>query len=274
MRLNTNSSNWKKVHWLATACSSFLVVLFMINIHPVRAANGGAGGSYALADCYDFSQRTTSIPQEVDKLCGRLVIIKDLEGEKYYIGLEICGSAQILIFQTRPRELLKFYQFSEVRIGRGTEISTEWGKFNQFIVNFESYIPIDSCNECGKIVSPTPRELVATPAGTQSLVFPTATTSEPTATYTRTPVPSATFTSVTPSLQPTETRVSPTVEPDETRPTASDSTPPTPTIQRTPPPGDNPADLPDNSGFILSGVAVAFIVTLGVGVFYLRRKMR
>ena len=205
MGLNLNSSKWKKVHRLVTIISVQLVWLFILNLNPVYAMPGQSEDLNGIQDCISFNVAATDIPAEVDRLCGKLIILKDLKFEKYYLGLQVCGGGDILIFQTRPRELLNYYQLREAKIGKGAKISTELGDFTHYITTFESYIPISDCSECGKILTPTPRELVGTPEGTQSLVFPTATIGLPTATFTRTPVPTPTVPSPTPTIQPTKT---------------------------------------------------------------------
>jgi len=270
---NSNSSKWKKVHGLVTIISAQLVWLFILNLNPVYAMPGQSEDSFGIQDCISFNVAATDIPVEVDRLCGQLIILKDLKFEKYYLGLQVCGGGDILIFQTRPRELLKYYQLREPKIGKGAKISTELGDFTHYITTFKSYIPISDCSECGKILTPTPRELAGTPEGTQSLVFPTATIGLPTATFTRTPVPTPTVPSPTPTIQPTKTGSTATATLTETFPPQASATITTPTIEKTPP-GENPSEVPDNSRFIFSGVAVAFILTLGVGFFYLRRKLR
>jgi hypothetical protein len=273
MGLSFNSSKWKKVQRLVTVISAQLVLFFLLNLNPVYAMPGQSEDLNGIQECISFNVPATNIPVEVDRLCGQLIILKDLKFEKYYIGLQVCDGGNILIFQTRPRELLKFYQLREPKIGKGAKISTELGDFNQYITTFKSYIPISSCSECGKILSPTPRELIGTPEGTQSLVFPTATIGLPTATFTRTPVPTPTFTSPSPTLQPTKAGFTATATLTKTFTPLASATIATPTIEKTPP-GENPSELPDNSRCIFSGVAVAFIFTLGVGFFYLRRKLR
>jgi len=273
MGLNLNSSKWKKVHRLVIIISAQLVLLFILNLNPVYASPGQSEDLNGIQDCISFNAAATDIPVEIDKLCGKLIIIKDLKYEKYHLGLQVCGGGDILIFQTRPSELLNYYQLREPKIGKGAEISTELGKFTRYIKTFKSYIPISDCSECGKILTPTPRELVGTPEGTQSLVFPTATIGLPTATYTRTPVPTPTIPSLTPTIQPTKTGFPATASLTETLTSEASATITTPTIEKTPL-GENPSEVPDNSRFIFSGVAVAFILTLGVGFFYLRRKLR
>lgn len=273
MRLNFNSSKWNKVQKLVTIISSQLVLLFILNLNPVYAMPGQSELSNGIQDCISFNAAATDIPVEVDRLCGKLIIVKDLEFEKYYLGLQVCGGGEILIFQTRPKELLEYYQLREPKIAKRAKISTELGEFTHFITTFKSYIPISNCSECGKILTPTPRELVGSPEGTQSLVFPTATVGLPTATFTRTPVPTPTIPSPTPTVQPTKTGITATATLTKTFTPPASATIITPTIEKTPP-GDYPSEVTDNSSFILSGVAVALILTLGVGFFYLRRKLR
>lgn len=280
MGLGASYIRWDKFFRLSAAFCAIIAILFLPNIRPVYAMPGGNDDSYALEQCISFNVQPTDIPDELDRLCGKLVILKDLKVEIYYLGLEVCGSGQVLIFQTRPRELQKYYQFREAEIGRGAEILTDSGIYNQYIVTFKNYIPLNSCAECGRVLTPTPRELVPTPQGTQNLVFPTPTSRQPTVTRTSTASPTATAFSPT-SLSPTS--LSPTspvqatevpASPSATQTLIANTTPPTPTFQKTPPPGDNTSGLPDNTMFIFSGVAVAFIVTLGVGIFYMQRRQR
>jgi hypothetical protein len=273
MRLNHHSSNWIKVHRLVTVFCVQLVLLFILNIYPVYAMPGASEDLNGIQDCISYNISPTDIPVEMDRLCGKLIILKDLNYERYYIGLQVCGGGNILIFQTRPRELQNYYQLREPRIGRGDKISTELGDFNQYIVTFQNYISISGCSECGKVNVPTPRELISTPVGTQSLVFPTATIVLPTANFTRTPVPTTSVASPTPTIQPTVEAFTATAALTETFTPPASAIVATPTIEKTPP-GENPSEIPDNSRFIFSGVAVAIILMMGVGIFYLQRKLR
>ena len=274
MRLNYHSINWIKVHRLVTVICAQLVLLVLLNINPVYAMPGGSDDTNGiLQDCISFNVAPTDIPLEMDRLCGKLVILKDLKYEKYYLGLQVCGGGNILIFKTRPRELQNYYQLREPRIARGEKISTELGEFNQFITTFQSYTSISGCNECGKVYMPTARELISTPDGTQSLVFPTATIVLPTTTFTRTPALTTTVAPPTPTIQPTMEASTVTSALTETfTPPGSDPVA-TPTIEKTPP-GEIPSENPDNSRFIFSGVAVAIILMMGVGIFYLQKKLR
>lgn len=270
MGLSTSHIRQDRLFRLIAAFCALMAVIFLPNVRPVYAMPGRTDDSYALDQCVAFNAQPTNIPDEMDRLCGKLVFLKDLKVEKYYLGLEVCGSGQILIFHTRPRELQKYYQLREAEINRGTEISTDSGVYNQYIMTFKNYIPLNSCSECGRVMTSTPRELVPTPQGTQNLVFPTPTPRQPTATRTSTATPTAIALSPSPTIQPTEVPASPTA----TQTLIANTTPPTPTFQKTPPAGDNPSDVPDNSRFIISGVAVAFIVTLGVGIYIVQRRQR
>jgi len=170
--------------------------------------------------------------------CGRLVFIKNVEPTKKsrvtpekwngkpkkdtgkaaeeVLALLPCSGGGPLIFQIRPRELLDYYQFVNLKLGSGKTVYTEeYGSLSQYITTFETYYPLSSCNECSTLAqsyhpySTSAFSFPGTPQpGSQSqsiptfnqrtaisgLVFPTSTpTVTPTATPTDTPVTGSAF---------------------------------------------------------------------------------
>lgn len=273
MGVITNSRNWRQVRLLAIVVN-MLLAIFSNHIQPGSAMQQQPFSVNGNEECVSSLLAATPIPKSLDRLCGQLVFLEDIIKGKFYLGLQVCGRGPLLIFQVRPKELHKYYQLSEVKIGRGATISTNSGKFNLYITTFESYKSLQSCAECGQYSSPTPRELIGAPVGTQVLVFPTATLGLPTSTYTHTPLPSPTaepFTATPPLVTITATTI-----PSATLNSTPEASPivATPTLEITPPVGNSPSGLPNNSIYILFGVAIAFILTLGTGIIYLRRRLR
>ncbi|MFC1878882.1 hypothetical protein ACFLZW_03105 [Chloroflexota bacterium] len=92
----------------------------------------------------------------IERLCGKLVFIKDYKTNYQTIGLLPCGGGKPYIFHAGPKELHDYYQFANVKIGEGDVIRTlEWGKLSTYIVDFDSYIQLNHCGDCGKSFVPT-----------------------------------------------------------------------------------------------------------------------
>ncbi len=131
-------------------------------------------------------------------LCGELVYLTSftkIKSNKRYtrptaaaIGLRPCNSGNILIFDTHPRDLIRFYQFRDAKIYSGQSFCTaEYGCLNQHISSFKNYIGLESCAACGlSMLPPTWTPVPLTP-------------------YTPTPIP--------PTRTPWPTPVSPTPSP-------------------------------------------------------------
>lgn len=177
--------------------------------------------------------------------CGRLVFLTNVDSEKRritpekpngkarkdtgkaaeeFIGLLPCSGGGPLIFQIRPRELLDYYQFVNLKLGSGKTIYTEdYGALSQYITSFETYYPLSSCNDCGTtsqsyypystaefIYPGTPQSSSLAPSiptfnqrtASSGLVFPTST---PTATPTIAPVTGSASTNSVLSLAQLET---------------------------------------------------------------------
>ena len=106
------------------------------------------------------SARAASPPAEslylIERLCGRLVFLKDIKTDLTTIGLQPCGGGKPYIFHVGPKDLYDYYQFENVKIGVGDVIRTaEWGNLNTYIVGFDSYRPINTCSDCGKAFVPS-----------------------------------------------------------------------------------------------------------------------
>jgi hypothetical protein len=66
------------------------------------------------------------------------------------IGLLPCGGGPPLIFKIRPRELVVFYQFRNPTIEQGQNACVQgYGCLNQYITNFDNFVGMNSCSECG-----------------------------------------------------------------------------------------------------------------------------
>lgn len=89
-------------------------------------------------------------------LCGRLVIIQDEKTHKDYLGFVPCNrGGGPYIFETRPRELLGYYQLVNVKFKNGKKIySKEFGELKKYISTFETYYPLEQCSKCGSISAP------------------------------------------------------------------------------------------------------------------------
>ena len=138
------------------------------------------------------------------RLCGELVFFTgyttgDETNELSLVGLIPCGMGAPYIMNRHPRDIVRFYQFRDPRIGTGEKICTQrWGCLDTYITGFKNYIGLESCAECGKGSAPTWTHVPLTP-------------------YTFTPIP--------PTRTPWPTMVTPTLtrtlSPDEITPTLS-----------------------------------------------------
>ncbi len=135
-------------------------------------------------------------------LCGELVYLTSyskvkpvrsaIEPTVAVIGLRRCDGKGILIFDTRPRDLIQFYQFRGAEFGTGPTICTEFcGCLDRYITTFQNYIGLESCADCGVSMLP--------PTWTQAPLTPYTPTPIP---PTRTPFPTS-VTPVTPTSSPT-----------------------------------------------------------------------
>jgi hypothetical protein len=143
-------------------------------------------------------------------LCGELVYINSftkikpvesaIEPTVSVIGLRRCDGKGVLIFQTRPRDLIQFFQFRDAEIVEGSEICTKYyGCLNRYITTFQNYIGLESCDACGVSMLPA--------TWTQAPLTPYTPTPIP---PTRTPWPTPESPTPSPTLSPIE--VTPTLE--------------------------------------------------------------
>ena len=148
------------------------------------------------------------VTPESHMLCGELVFINSFSKIKItpnvkptvsVIGLRRCDGGGILIFKTRPRDLIQFFQFRDAEIGTGQEIcSAYYGCLDRYITTFQNYIGLESCDACGISMLP--------PTWTQAPLTP----------YTPTPIPPTR----TPWPTPVSPTPSPTLAPEEITPTS------------------------------------------------------
>jgi hypothetical protein len=84
------------------------------------------------------------------------VIIQDEKTHKDYLGFVPCNrGGGPYIFETRPRELLGYYQLVNVKFKNGKKIySKEFGELKRYITTFETYYPLEQCSKCGSISAP------------------------------------------------------------------------------------------------------------------------
>ena len=176
------------------------------------------------------------VTPESHMLCGELVFINSFSKIKItpnvkptvsVIGLRRCDGGGILIFKTRPRDLIQFFQFRDAEIATGQEIcSAYYGCLDRYITTFQNYIGLESCDACGVSMLP--------PTWTQAPLTPYTPTPIP---PTRTPWPTPDSPTPSPTLSPSE--VTPTLEIFEllqgtATPTASITPPGQPTTTGTP----------------------------------------
>ena len=191
------------------------------------------------------------------KLCGKLVFLTDYnDPTKKDIGLIPCSGPGPLIFKTHPRDLIPFYQFRDPEIGKGEEICTaEYGCIDQYLLSFQNYVGIGSCNECGMYgVPPTWTHVPLTPY-TSTPKPPTATPYIPSPTPTETPTPSPNQITGTPGLfellYGTKT----------TTPSPSATPEPMPTVTHTLPPSTAPTN-PSGASLLKNPLV------LGIGLLF------
>jgi len=125
------------------------------------------------------------------RLCGELVYLQDTKTGYKTIGLKPCGSQKPLIFHTKPRDLVQYYQFRDAVLERGKTIcDPNYGCLSTYISTFKNYVGLENCRECGVRYLPTWTLAPLTPY-TPTSPPPSETPEPPTATptFTMTPLP-------------------------------------------------------------------------------------
>jgi hypothetical protein len=87
-------------------------------------------------------------------LCGKLVFLTDQKTGSQLLGLKSCDGRETLLFSQHPRELLKYYRFTNAVVGSGAKVKTQNGDITNYIFGWNSYIPLNNCNECNGAASP------------------------------------------------------------------------------------------------------------------------
>lgn len=209
--------------------------------------------------------------KKIPELCGRLVFLSDVKTGLKTIGLEPCNGAKPYIFHAGPRELLNYYKFWNVKTQVGQEIiDPKFGKLDTYIIDFETYIPLNHCGDCGKDFVPT-----YTPRATATLEpgQPTATGGPITPSPTFPPTPTFWSTSTSSPAPATHTTGpnltdTPTGTPTNTAPPTSASNTPTEVAV--------PIEVsPPRSGFNLCpGAFGAPIALMAIPILRWRRRLK
>ncbi len=135
-----------------------------------KASGGNCGPDLAKLQL-TLQSRVYQLTRAVNgTFCGSLVILHEKKTNKEYLGLLPCsGKGEPYIFQTRPRELLNYYQFVNIKFRKGKRINTnEFGELNRYIASFQTYYPLDQCSKCGFVSQPVSPPEFLFPGGSPS----------------------------------------------------------------------------------------------------------
>jgi hypothetical protein len=122
----------------------------------------------------------TSGPITQRSTCGKLVFLTEVQSGAKTIGLKLCSSGEVLVFQQHPAELFNYYTFYGMTVANGSDFNdVQYGRLHKYITSFTGYIQVANCSSCGVPMAPVASDTLPPPPSDTPIPAPVETQAPP-----------------------------------------------------------------------------------------------